>query len=282
MKIFPENRFIHILAAAFQVAAGINVGKLLSISDATQFFWCSDHCVIVRTAILLQKRSRQSHFFVPHGPSFGTTSSVRDRSIFDFVYAENELQKKVFLAWNPKLKVIQLDQGKARDNKKRNCDVAAEKKALFLNQLDVGLNQKNEFSRELQYTIEFLKDYKELVVVLKNKTQLEKLRAVFRIKNYYFGFESFKKHYSAGSIQCFVLSSGVSVDLMLGGYDVLISKSNPLAEDEKARKILNLPEPGNWGTKNFLKYAHKSKGNLCINILENKMIMDYLSWRILA
>ena len=85
-----------------------------------------------------------------------------------------------------------------------------------------------------------MRDCNELVVVLKNKTQLEKLRAVFDIKNYYFGFESFNKHYSAGSIECLVLSSGVSVDLILAGYDVLISKNNPLAKDEKARKILNL------------------------------------------
>ena len=97
MKIFPENRFVHILAAAFQVAAGIHVGKLLSISDATQFFWCSDHCVIVRTAILLKALSTVALFCAPWA-KFWKTSSVRDRSIFDFVYAENELQKKVFLA----------------------------------------------------------------------------------------------------------------------------------------------------------------------------------------
>ena len=89
-------------------------------------------------------------------------------------------------------------------------------------------------------------------MVLKNKPQLEKLRAVFRIKTIILDLKVLKSTIQQGAFNA-VLSSGVSVDLILAGYDVLISKNNPLAKDEKARKILNLPEPGNWGTKNLFK-----------------------------
>ena len=87
--------------------------------------------------------------------------------------------KKRYFWLESKTKSYSIRSRKARDNKKEIVMLLAKKKALFLNQLDVGLNQKNEFSRELQYTIEFLKDYKELVVVLKNKTQLKNCELFF-------------------------------------------------------------------------------------------------------
>ena len=98
MKIFPENRFVHILAAAFQVAAGIHVGKLLSISDATQFFG-----VLIIVLLLEQqffcKSARQSHFFVPHGPVLEQQAQYATKHLILFMLKMNF--KKVFFGLNP-------------------------------------------------------------------------------------------------------------------------------------------------------------------------------------
>ncbi|MDA8730280.1 hypothetical protein N9N21_05470 [Alphaproteobacteria bacterium] len=242
--VFDSNNWLHILAAGFQVVAGIRLGKICAETKLKILIWGSDHCVVTRSAILVND-SAQKHHLMPHGPSIGKGNIARERAIFDEVYALNSFQKAVFLQWEPSLTIKLLGNTSS-------TQVAATKQRikkpyfLFLNQLDLGLKAKDGFSRELETILSEL-DLDELLgVVVKDKKQLDKFNTRHNLSKQYLGVSQFMSIHPPGSVVCIVLSSGVSLDLMLAGYDMALTSNNALVEDEKARQLLGIPAPVSW------------------------------------
>ena len=246
LRVFEENRWVHILAAGFQVAAGIQLGKICAKPNIKTIIWGSDHCVIIRTAILANN-ARQQHHLLPHGPSIGKGNVARERCLFDHVYALNAFQKAVFLKWEPTLSVSLL---------KNICDIPVFQKKqveekpfiLFLNQLDLGLKSNDGFSSELDQFLTQLNRDDLLGIVVKDRRQLDKVNTRISTHRYYLGFAEFSSFHPPGTVICAVFSSGVSIDLMLAGYDLALSPNNSLIEDHKARHLLGIPAPSSWNS----------------------------------
>lgn len=246
---YDGNRLHHLLAAGFQVAAGIHIGKVIAKSTLETIIWGSDHCVITRTAVIAKNSQRKKNYLFPHGPGIGETNKVRDRSIFDHIYVLNEFQKAIFLKWDPNLSITVIERA-TRTTALVPKPIENKRCVLFLNQLDLGLRPNDKFSPELDHFLSWISPDDVLAVVIKNQRQLVKfnnsLNTRFNTLQHFFGFPDFCSSHAVGSVVCVVFSSGVSVDLMLGGYDLALSKCNPLVEDDKARQMLGIPAPSFW------------------------------------
>lgn len=257
---FKDNKWLHILAAGFQVAAGIRLGKACAESTFRIIIWGSDHCVVTRTAILANE-SRQEHHLLPHGPSIGKGNIARDRGLFDQIYALNVFQKAVFLKWEPTLAIKLLENildGPASAPK----SVENKPFFLFLSQLDLGL-KRNRFSPELEQFLSILNPAELLGIVAKDQKQLNKFCSRLKPPKQFIGLEDFVSSYPPGTAVCAVFCSGVSMDLMIAGYDLALSSNNSLVEDEKARLLLGIPDPVCWKNKIFYNVRFN------VNDLEN-------------
>lgn len=249
LRGFEGNKWVHILAAGFQVAAGIQMGRMIAKSEIETVIWGSDHCVVTRTAIIANKGT-QKHHWLPHGPSIGKTNKARDRSLFGCVHALNAFQKAVLLKWEPSLTITLLKNSLAGPTL---APASVENKPLFLflNQLDLGLKPDDGFSFELEQFLSLLNPAELLGIVVKDRQQLNKFCSRLKPPKQYLGLEQFMSSYPPGGAVCAVFSSGVSMDLMLAGYDLALSPNNSLVEDDKARQLLDIPDPATW-KENYL------------------------------
>ena len=245
LSVFSANKWVHVLAAGFQVAAGQRLAIACAGLGVKALVWGSDHCVVVRTAVVAVG-TRTKHFFLPHGPCIGATNQVRDRRILDHVYALNYFQKAVMQKWDSSLSISVVAKMSpppvSSINRFRNRPFV-----LFLNQLDLGLKRSDGFSSELTRFLNKIDLREVLGVVVKDQYQLDKFKALYNTAVNYIRFEEFALEQSPDRVNCVVFSSGVSVDLLLAGYELFLSPGNPLLEDEKARQLLKVAETPTWG-----------------------------------
>lgn len=252
---------ISLIAAGSLVAAGKSLSEYITITNPNKICWLSDHCIIARSAIF-HSPTNVKHTLLCHGQSIGETNKYISRAIFRRIYVTNALQLKVLSLWTPDIPVILIKaESTSKDLKKILINIptmkSRKKRYLFLNQLDLGLANNNQISRELFDYISQSSPLSGFNIVVKNKEQLKIFSNKYPVTSFCFGVNEFTSKVSPFDATCVVFSSGVSVDLILQNYKVLISSQNPLMTDDMARQVL---EP----------VLHTSSENSTINLYRVK------------
>lgn len=250
LVVFPLRRRllikspISLIAAGSLVAAGKSLSEYITISNSHVITWFSDHCIIAKSAIFYSPATVE-HTLICHGQSIGETNKYISRSIFRKIYVSNTLQQQVLSLWSPGTNVIMVKSSSKASCclKKISNDSLAENTKknvyLFLNQLDLGLANNNLISHELLKYATFCQSSDGFNIVVKNNEQLQIFSKRYPVSSFFYGVDDFISKVSCYDATCVVFSSGVSIDLILHNYNVLVSSQNPLMTDDMARQVLD-------------------------------------------
>ena len=119
-------------------------------------------------------------------------------------------------------------------------------------------------SRELFEYTAFYPSSDGFNIVVKNNKQLQVFYKNYRVSSFFYGVNDFISKVSNHDATCIVFSSGVSVDLILHNYNVLVSGRNPLMTDDMARQVLDtvLHTSSETGGVNLYGVKYKSNTSL--------------------